>query len=335
MPGLNKTRDRILLILIGRLGDYLATTPFMAGLRKKYPAAVITLITSGKAANLASANRDIDKLVIFSGWHNLPGTLRVFAAALRRYDLALDLNPSFSRTSLRLITLGKAAERLAFQKNSAPGDYTRTVPHIPDGENMLDKYARLAAMLDFTPPPGMRITLCGKTLRQGELIFKTLNLPPENFIVAVHPGNFKKFKNRWPEDKFVRFTQEILKNNRISVFYISGPGEEKRIKETIMPFLPGIALLPPVPEEVTAAVLKNASIFFCNNTGTLHLAAAAGVPTFSLNRPYTEKCWQPQGKDNFFITSKSADTCRDISVEDVLAGFHKAVEELNTRKANG
>jgi heptosyltransferase-2 len=328
-----KTPDKILLILIGRLGDYIATTPFLAGLREKYPSASITLITSAKARNLASTNRDIDRLVIFKGWHDLPGTLRVFAAAMRKYDLAIDLNPAYSRTSLRLIGLGKAAARLAFRKKAPEGAYTCLIDHDLAGEHMLDKYVNLAARLGFKPPENMRFTLSEKTLLKGERLFKALGLPPGNFVVAVHPGNFKKTENRWPENKFVEFTKEVLKREDTSVFYLAGPGEEKRIAQTILPFLPGIKLVPPAPEEVTAAVLKHASILVCNNTGTLHLAAAAGVPTFSFNRPYTAKCWKPRGPDHFFITSTDEKSCRDIGVKEALEAFSPAVETLKARSA--
>ncbi len=327
--------ERILLILIGRLGDYIATTPFVAGLRRRYPRAHITLITSQKARNLASSNPDIDRLVVFNGWHDPISAFRTFAAAAGKYDLAIDLNPTYSRTSLRLIALRKARTRIAFDKKAPAGTYTRTIPHSPDSEHMLDKYERMASVLDFRPGREMHITLSGGAKRRGAELFRGLGLDEKAFIIAVHPGNFKKQENRWPEEKFVEFTKEALKESGNRVFYIAGPGEESRINETILRFLPGIKLLPTAPEEVLAAALQNADILVCNNTGTLHLAAAAGVPTFSFNRPYTEKCWQPRGEDNFFITASDLKSCRGIEVKDALEAFRGAEAKLKKKRPTG
>ena len=329
-PDNSASRDKILLVMIGRLGDYILTTPFMDGLRKKYPAAVITLITSKKAANLAKTSRSIDRVVIFSGWHDIPGTAKVFAAAMKRYDLALDLNPAYSRTSLWLMSLTKAPERITFEKKAPAGTYTSLIAHDLANDHFMDKYVSLAARLGFTPPENMRITLSEETLLEGERLFRGLALPAGSFTVAIHPGNFKKFESRWPEEKFVEFTKALLTKAGFSVFYLPGLGEEKETEETILRFLPGVKHIPPKSAEVTAAILKNASVLVCNNTGTLHLAAAAGVPTFSFNRPYTEKCWKPRGKGHFFVTSRSHKSCRDIAVGEALEAFTLAAKKLKT-----
>ena len=327
-----KDYARILVILIGRLGDYIVTTPFLEGLRRRYPDAEITFITSGKSAELALANPDLDRTVVFRGWHDLPGVLRTFAAAAGRYDLAVDLNPSYSRTSLWLIRLARAPEKAAFAKRAPEGTYTVSLPHDPASEHHLDKYARLAARLGFEPREDARIALPEAARKAGDRLFEGLGLPAGSLAVAVHPGNFKKRENRWPEEKFVEFTREVLRWEGVSVFYIEGPGEEKPTEEGVLRHLPGMRRVPPQPAEVMAAVLKRASILVCNNTGTLHLAAAVGTPTFSFNRPYTEKCWKPRGRDHYFITSAEQESMRGIEVKDALRVFAGAVAELKARR---
>ncbi|MDD5210699.1 MAG: glycosyltransferase family 9 protein [Elusimicrobiales bacterium] len=323
-----KAYRKILLILLGRLGDYIITTPFLEGLRKAYPGAEITLITSAKAANLATGNPDLDKVVVFKGWHHPPSTLKMFAAAWRRCDLAIDLNPAYSRASLSLMRLARAPERIAFEKKAPAGVYTLTLPHDLEKDHFMDKYAVLAGRLGFTPPESMRVTLPQDLLAEGERLVRGLGFPAGDLVVAVHPGNFKKYENRWPEDKFVEFTKELLKRKGVSVFYLVGLGEEKETQDGILRHLPGVKHIPPKSAELTAAILKCCSILVCNSTGTLHLAAAAGVPTFSFNRPYNEKCWKPKGSIHAAIVSKGHKTCRDIEVADAVKAFDRAVEGL-------
>lgn len=328
MKAEQKVYRKILLILLGRLGDYIITTPFLEGLRKAYPAAEITLITSAKAAGLATGNPDLDKVVVFKGWHHPPSTLRMFAAAWRRCDLAIDLNPAYSRASLSLMRLARAPERIAFEKKAPAGVYTLKLPHDLERDHFMEKYVALAERLGFTPPESMRVTLPPDVLAEGGRLVDGLGFPHGNVIVAIHPGNFKKYENRWPEDKFVEFTKELLKKKGVSVFYLVGLGEEKETADGILRHLPGVKHIPPKSQELTAGILKHCSILVCNSTGTLHLAAAAGVPTFSFNRPYNEKCWKPKGSIHSAIISKGHKTCRDIEVTDAVEAFCRALEGL-------
>lgn len=323
-----KHYKRILLILLGRLGDYIVTTAFLEGLRRKYPAAEITLITSSKAAGLACGNPDLDRVVVFKGWHHPPSTLKMFAAAWRRCDLAIDLNPAYSRASLSLMRLARAPERLAFEKKAPAGVYTALLPHDLEKDHFMEKYVALAERLGFTPRESMKVTLQPDILAEGKRLVDALGFPPGDRIIAIHPGNFKKHENRWPEEKFVEFTRGLLAMKGVSPFYLVGLGEEKETRDGILRHLPGVKNIPPKSQELTAGILKHCAMLVCNSTGTLHLAAAAGVPTFSFNRPYNEKCWKPKGRIHAGMISKSHKTCRDIEVADALKAFGRALADL-------
>ena len=333
----DKNFRNILLVLIARFGDYIVTTPFLDALRKKYPQARITLVTSGKAEDLARRNPNLDEVVIFNGWHHLSDTLKVLNLPRKKIDLAIDLNTAYSRTSIGIMLLSRAPVRLGLEKKAPAGVYTAMTAQNTETEHFLDKYVRLAASLGFTPRPEMKIHLSPDIMREAERIFKRLDLSADTIKIAIHAGNFKKFESRWPEEKFVEFTKGLTNNPRLEVFYLVGLGEETETSEKILKFLPGVKFIPPEPAALTAALLKQADILVCNSTGTLHLAAAAGVPTFSFNRPYTEKCWKPRGKSHFHITSASAASCRDIKVADALAAFDLTIEKLfpaKTKKAD-
>jgi ADP-heptose:LPS heptosyltransferase len=54
-------------------------------------------------------------------------------------------------------------------------------------------------------------------------------------------------------------------------------------------------------------------------TGTTHLAAALGVPTFCFYAGYTNTVWHPPGPIHRGVSSKSWTSCRDISVEEAYS----------------
>ena len=80
---IDRNFKNILLIQIGRLGDYLVTTGFINALRKKFPKARLTLVISKKGAPLARKSEDIDDIKFFSDWINPFANFKFFFPSKR------------------------------------------------------------------------------------------------------------------------------------------------------------------------------------------------------------------------------------------------------------
>lgn len=323
---------KILLILIGRLGDYIITTAFLEGLRKHYPDAKITFITSNKSANLALKNPNLDEVVVFKGWHNLLSIINTIFVASKKYDFVIDLNPAYSRASIFFVRLAKADRKITFEKKSSEGVYTDFVPQNMDSEHFMDKYVSLANYLGFTPPANMIVHISKDAILEAKKIISSFGFPENNLVIAIHAGNFKKFGHRWPEEKFVEFTKELLKKDGISIFYLVGPGEESKTYNGILKSFKDIKFFVPKTQELAGAILKQCDLLICNNTGTLHLAAAVGTTTFSFNTGYSEKFWKPRGENHYSIASKNHNSCRDIEVKDALEKVNSIIQKLMAEK---
>lgn len=322
---------KILLILIGRLGDYIVATPFFRAIRRKYPGAEITLLTSAKAGPLARKNGNFNEVLTFESWLNVPANLKFLFLGGRGFDLAVDLNPSYSRTSIGLVGLSGAPERVSFEKKSLLGIYTRLIPHDPENDHFLDKYEKIAGFFGASCEPRMNVEIDGEAAAKAEKTLKTLDFRPGPPLVAVHPGNFKKKNNRWPEEKFVKFTKKVLESEKINLFYLAGPGEEKITRARILNFLPGVKSLPPPDISVTAAILKKADLLVCNNTSTMHLADAVGTATLSFNSLYNEKCWRPRSENAFSLVSGDWNSCLNITVEEAVGKFLEVLPLVSRR----
>jgi len=272
--------QRITAVLLGRVGDLVVSTAFLSALRRAHPAARIELVVRPYCLDVARLIPSVDSVTT-------PASLRW----LGRRDLFVDLNPSPSRSSalLRLATWAPV-------KVKADQDSER--------EHMLDRYARLASRLrlpydgrmELAPPPPAE-----PLGRRGSL------------RLLIHPGNFKKFENRWPEDNFKRLNKELARERGLELFYLAGPGEEAPVKD-IAGSLP---VLGPAPIADTAAWMASMDGFICNITGTTHLAAALGVPTFGLYSGYTNAVWRPRGIEHGGVVAKSWESCRGLTVEQV------------------
>ncbi|MEA3307370.1 MAG: glycosyltransferase family 9 protein [Elusimicrobiota bacterium] len=326
--------ENILLILIGRVGDYVITTPFIKTLRIKYPKANITLLISTKAKELALRNKNLNKVIVFENWTNIFGNLKLLFLRNNKYDMAIDLNPAYSRTSIGIMYLANTPIRLTFTKKAPDKAYTNFIENSSMAdEHFADKYSRMASFLKAEYKREMNIDVTDDDKRQAQEALDKLNMHPDKPLIAIHPGNFKKTGHRWPEEKFVALTKEILKHTDATIFYLIGMGEKDITKRNILNALPGVKSINPLPLGPTAAILKKTDLLICNSTGTLHIAAAVETPTFSFNTEYSLKCWKPEG-DNHFHAAGTWKSCQVITVKTALERFKEAFDYVIKRRQN-
>jgi ADP-heptose:LPS heptosyltransferase len=105
----------------------------------------------------------------------------------------------------------------------------------------------------------------------------------------------------WPLERFSRLALRLLgaqgplHGGRLMV--LGGPGERKAIDglKDVVPRKRFIDLAGQVDLVTAFACLQRARLFVGNDSGTMHLAAAAGAPTLGLFGPSDERLYAPWG----------------------------------------
>jgi len=346
----------VVLLWIGRLGDLLIATPAMAAVRRRYPGARIVLVTGERGEGAGRLSPDVDEVLVLRRFHRPLSNLALVRALVREEaDVLVDLNSSFSRGAWTLAALARARWKLGFLKGRGDRVFSRTLSAPGVEEHMLDRYARLARELDAPFEPRLRIRLTEEDRRRAREVLRSLlpsalsgrgRRPPskdggpsaaaaQRSLVGVFPGNFKKFDNRWPEEKFAELTGR-LDPGRLDLLYVAGPGEEKDVRGIVARLARPVPVVPPLPLGVLAALLGELDLLVTNATGTAHLAVAAGTPTFSILSRYTRTVWMPEGRlcdgvPHSSVVSASWDSCRDISVDEVFAKLTETLGKLGSR----
>ena len=84
---------------------------------------------------------------------------------------------------------------------------------------------------------------------------------------------------------------------------LGGPGDERMVEELRMASARGryIDLTGKVDLLTSYAALKRADLFIGNDSGLMHIAAAAGVPTLGLFGPSDERRYAPWGPDTMAV----------------------------------
>lgn len=308
---------RIVIVWIGRLGDMLIATPLIAAIRRAAPQAHLTLVTGTAGQGGAALINGIDELLILkrasSPLHNLK---LIRSLRRRKADVLVDFNSAFSRAAGAVCRLARSRIKAAFERPHGNGGFDNLAAPAGVEEHMLDRYTRLGKLLgiDAAGHPHVECAIAPPAM-QGS-----------GPLVVVHPGNFKKYDNRWPEEKFV----ELLGGFQGPAVWLAGPGEREAVEKIASSCPRSYPVAGPLSIETTAALLKSAELFVGSATGSAHLAAAVGTKTLTFLAAYTKKIWMPKegsidGPLHFQLVSSSWNSCRDIPVSDARAALARAL----------
>ena len=300
--------DRILVIKLGALGDMVqALGPFQA-IRRHHGHAHITLLTTAPFADFARATGWFDDVWIdarprggdVAGWLDLRRRLR--GGKFRRvYDLQTSDRSGFY---FRLLLPGRRPE----WSGIAPGC---SHPHANAGRDALHTLERQAEQLaqagiPWVPPPdlGWAVADVG---RFG------LAAP---YVLLVPGGAAHRPAKRWPAAGYRELAKRLLEAG-VTPVLIGGSGE-RELTGFIALGLAGVRDLAGETGLLDLAVLaRGAAAAVGNDTGPMHVAAAAGCPTVVLYSAESDPALCAQRGPEVAILRR--DDLSDLSV-DVVAG---------------
>ena len=262
---------RILFVTANRVGDAVLSTGLLDHLIRSHPDARITVACGPPAVGVFARmpNRERTLVIDKQPWdmHWLP--LWAWAVS-RRWDLVVDIR-------------GSALAYMVWAKR-------RAVMRRRSGH----KTAQLAAVLGLRDPP-LPVAWTGPDDRARAASL----LPAGRPIVALGPtANWPP--KAWPAEHFAMLFRRLeagpLPGARPAVF--AGPGEQERaLAEPLLAALPeAIDLCGRLTLPEAAACLARAALYVGNDSGLMHLAAAAGAPTLGLFGPTPADEYAPAGR---------------------------------------
>jgi ADP-heptose:LPS heptosyltransferase len=127
-----------------------------------------------------------------------------------------------------------------------------------------------------------------------------------------------KLANRWPAERFARLASLLAADGPTRVVLFWGPAESE-LRDEYERHADGAAeYAGPMPVTRLAAWFGSCDVMVCNDTGVMHLAAAAGVPTVALFGPTDPQEWTPRG-DRVRALRGSGGSVAAIGVEEVAS----------------
>jgi ADP-heptose:LPS heptosyltransferase len=251
---------RILFVTATRIGDAVLSTALLGHLLRAHPAARITVACGPAAAGVFARMPGLDRLIVVEKQRFSLHWLGLWAqVAFTRWDLVVDLRAS------ALAWMVPARRRAVGKGGRRPGH----------------RLTHIGAVLGLSPPPLPVAWAAPEDEARAAAL-----LPGGAWLILGPTANWSQ--KVWPAERFVAVAQALtapggaLAGARIAV--LGGPGAaEREMAAPVLAALPGaVDLVGTLALPEVAAVLRRAALYLGNDSGLMHLAAAAGAPVVGL-----------------------------------------------------
>tara|TARA_Y100000310_G_scaffold336995_1_gene422951 strand:+ start:10480 stop:11535 length:1056 start_codon:yes stop_codon:yes gene_type:complete len=300
---------KILLLLLGGIGDSLLFTPTISALRKIYPEAKITALARDKPVKaMLERNKQVDEILHYpflqAGY--IKSLLYVLKLRKEKYDLSILAYPA-NRMQHNIISfLIGAKKRLGHIyeiKNLLSLNFLHTKKlKIRYHRHCIDENLTLLRLLGIDPKQCKRkltFTLTKKEENYAQEYFKKHHIQEKDLVIGMHPGSSKlagMMNKRWPKEKYAALADKLIKKKKAKILLFGG-NDELPLRLDIQKLLEGKSTIVTTGSIFeTAALLEYCDAFVSNDTALMHLASYYQVPSVILLGHLNPNKTKPQHK---------------------------------------
>ena len=297
--------QRILVIKLGALGDFIHAFHAFAAIRAQHPRSHIALLTTAPFVTLARASPWFDEVLVDprAPWWNVPAIVRTVRVA-RGFDFVFDL-----QTSKRSGRYFHLAGRPQWSGIAAGCSHPHRNP-LRDSMHTVERQREQLQSAGITTwPAPEREWLIRLGSRHG------INEP----YALLSPGGAGVGDvKRWPARSYAEAARRLRADGLTPV--IIGGEPERGLARTILAACPdAVDLTGRTSIEDIAALGAHATLVLGNDTGPVHLAASVGAPTVVLfSAAGTPEQAAPRGPNGEWATILRVPDLDDLPVERVM-----------------
>lgn len=295
--------ERIAIFRALQLGDMLCAVPALRALRQAKPAAHIALIGLPWAQSFVTRYAHlVDELIIFPGAIGFPEQMETDEhldgfwqdMRARRFDLAIQMHGSGGVANHIVGRMGARANAGFVQ----PGELKRDGLFVewPDTLNEILRYTTLMNALGIdSQNTDLEIPLTDEDLAEYHRLSRVFGLRPDR-LVLIHPGA-QLPSRRWPAERFAHVASALADDNwQIA---ITGAASEHMLAADVATAMKGraINLAGKTSLGGLAALVSNARLVVCNDTGLSHVAAAMKTRSVVIASGSDTRRWAPLDLD--------------------------------------
>jgi ADP-heptose:LPS heptosyltransferase len=322
-----ETPERILVIRLTAIGDVVLTLPAVSVLRRKFPAAKISFLTTRENAELLRGFRDVAETItidrkllrgtnVFRSGGELLRLIRRLRAG--RFSLAVDFQSNGESGWLTRLT-GAPRRWGVAKKPSRRWAYTVALDALPlhpaETHCALLRHCGLdtgGARNEFFLPP--------EASAAAREFFAAQKLSPEKPTLFIQPFTSAAHKN-WPLENYVAVARH-WRAQGVQVILGGGPADRAVLEPARAE---GFAVSAGVPLLVTGGLLQLSSLALGGDTGALHLAVAEGRRVLMLMHMAAPASPIPYQHPEWVIAAPRPEAIAEIRVEEVNAAVARMI----------
>jgi len=292
----------ILVSRTDKIGDLILSLPVFQSLRKAFPKARITALVSSYAKEVVQDHPAVDSIEVIDP-HEGVGQLAERLKNLNA-DVFISLYP---RPKLALaawlaqipIRIGTAFRWYSFMFNSK----VRMHRHYGDRHEVEYNLRLLEPLGVKKTAAQIEWPVTAEQKNEAAGLLQSRGIDPRIRYVVVHPGHKGSALN-WSIYRYSEVIARLCQEKYLKVV-VTGSLEETRLIAQLTSLLDfyklknkPVYLIGECTLKQLAAVYQGADCFLSGSTGTMHIAAAVGIPTVALFCPIPETTpvrWGPWG----------------------------------------
>lgn len=313
---------KILIYRAGQLGDIIIALPALWALRRHFPSAQLCMLVDRHPnVHYVTPNQALPRDGLVDDWIEYPASITGVQSRLLVKTL-FDLRRRCFDTMVYLVPRGRqpwhiwrdlAFFRLAGIRNFIGHEGINSLPPkvegrpLPLAEHEADNLLmRLSLSGIPVPLPGkgcMELCLTNEEQEQAirwmiDHIGKQFNQLP---LIGVGPGS-KQPSKVWPEERFAELGQRLIAKFGAYPIIFGGSEEYDLGERLLAQWGRGANAAGQLGVRQAAATLKACRLYVGNDTGTMHLAAAVGVPCVGIFSAHNwPGLWYPYGTKHIIL----------------------------------
>lgn len=346
----DKKYSNILIYKVGNIGDTICAMPSLLAIRKYYPTAHITFLTSPGNYGAPGAKEIFEETTLFDEMQiyyssdlDTKDKKKKFVKNLKNkeYDLFIQLPEDLVsfRTMMRNILFAKiigVKNAIGFQVNTTQIFKKAQVDNLTAPQEterllkLLQKYGIITHEIEFPFPISAEIKNKVRNILNTKLSSKGGSasggmLGSTAPLIALNPGG-KRSANCWPIERYRELAEKLYKKYHARIIVLGSADEIEKGNEIILNIPKDCAMnaCGNLTITETAELLRFASLLVSNSTGTIHLGAAVGTPCvgFYSIRDIPGK-WSPYGDKHKVLYSLrlkcdyNNEDCIKMSIESI------------------
>lgn len=344
----------ILIVKPSSLGDIFHTFPAVELLRQKYPKANFDWLVNPVFADAIDFSPvPIRRKIMFprrelSRFSTFAGSFCKLAKELRleKYDLVVDFQGLFRSAFFGWLARGHHQIGYANPKEaSARLFYQRQINPDVQCRHAIERNYNMAAQITKLNSPLPRLTINSETRFKEPVdhLLKKFDIAPTEKLVAVTPGARWESKC-FPVELFAAVIKEVNQRHPQCHWLILGSKSECSDADKLISLLPECRMLNFTGQTSIgefAELIRRCCAIISNDSGPIHIAAAAAVPVFAFFGPTDPALTGPYGPQNHIFQADvnclkclerkcphQSNACHSLNPQKVAEALTHCLEEV-------